>query len=90
LQVNETPAYLSHKKRFKKDKQLLIKIEETIQLLKQEKIHFKKIICKKDKNRYSIRVANTSYRILATIYDNTADLICVCTHQKYDRYNKNC
>ena len=46
--------------------------------------------CKKDKDRYSIRVVNTQYRILMTMVNNEALLVCVCSHDNYDRINKNC
>ncbi len=54
------------------------------------RLHFKKIVCKSDKNRHSIRIINTSYRIIFTILDSTAYLICVCDHDDYDRRNRNC
>ena len=54
------------------------------------RLHFKKIICKNDKNRHSIRIINTSYRIIFTIFDGRAYLVCVCDHDDYDRRNKNC
>ena len=53
-------------------------------------LHFKKIICKNDKHRHSIRVLNTSYRIIITVQTNIAYMICVCDHDDYDRRNKNC
>ena len=53
-------------------------------------LHFKKIVCKIDKNRHSIRVLNSSYRIIMTILDQTAYLICICDHDDYDRRNRNC
>jgi len=54
------------------------------------RLHFKKIVCKSDKSRHSIRIINTSYRIIFTIIDNIAYFICVCDHDDYDRRNRNC
>jgi len=53
-------------------------------------LHFKKIVCKNDKYRHSIRVLNTSYRIIMTLEKNIGYLICICDHDDYDRRNKNC
>ena len=44
----------------------------------------------KDKNRYSITIINTQYRILATICDNKAVFLMLVNHKTYDRINKNC
>lgn len=94
MQVNETSSFLSSKKSFRKNIELIDKIKETIILLKKDKsdisLHHKKITCKKNKNRYSIKVLNTQYRILLNEFDEYIDLICVCSHDKYQRYNKNC
>ena len=58
---------------------------------KDPRLHYKKIICKQDKNRYSIRLLNNSgYRIIMSIIDNIAYLICICDHDDYDRRNRNC
>jgi len=53
-------------------------------------LHFKKIQCKKAKNMYSIRLLNSSYRILMTVENDKAFLRCVCDHDDYERRNKNC
>lgn len=53
-------------------------------------LQYKKMTCKKDKNRYSIRVINTKYRILMTSIENKHILVCVCDHDDYDYRNKNC
>ena len=46
--------------------------------------------CKKDKDRHSIRVQNTQYRILMSVNKKEIFLICICDHDDYDRRNKNC
>ena len=49
-----------------------------------------KITCKRDKNRYSITVIGTQYRILVTICKDMAVFMRVVNHKTYDRINKNC
>ena len=95
MQVDFLTSYKQSLKRFlKKDRQLANTIDATIELFAldkyDERLKLKKIVCKKDKNRYSIRVINTSYRILLTFHNTNAILVCVCGHDKYDNYNKNC
>ena len=94
LQVNESSAYLRYKKSLKNRNDLLKKIDQTIELLEKDKtdgsLHFKKMTCKRNKYRYSIRVLNSSYRILLTYHEDIAELQCVCSHDRYDRENKNC
>jgi hypothetical protein len=87
---------------YQKDKNKLIaknhlledKITQTEELVQKEitnpKLRLHKINCKKDKNRYSITIINTQYRILVTICDNIATFYRLLDHNKYDRYNKNC
>jgi len=94
LLVKETKRYIKLKNKFQNDKLLTNKLETTIELFKKDKndvsLQFKQIICKKDKNRYSIRVIGTKYRILMTVFDEYVELFCVCNHDKYDYYNKAC
>jgi plasmid maintenance system killer protein len=54
------------------------------------KLQLKKIKCKRDKNRHSIRIPNTQYRILMSITENLTVLQCICDHDEYDMRNKNC
>jgi mRNA-degrading endonuclease RelE of RelBE toxin-antitoxin system len=54
------------------------------------RLQFKHISCKRDKNRHSIRIPNTQYRILMSIIDNITLLVCICDHDDYDYRNKNC
>ena len=69
-------------------------IEKTLTLFQnntsEASLHYKKMTCKKDKNRYSIRVFNSAYRILMTVIDDVAFLVCICDHDDYDYRNKNC
>ena len=53
-------------------------------------LHYKDIKCKKDKNRYSIRVPNTQYRILMTVLDDVAYFVALLNHKEYDKNNKDC
>ena len=95
MTTTETVQYLRTKKRLLKKHSLSGNdIETTLELFEKDKddasLHYKKMICKKDKSRYSIRVLNTQYRILMTVTNNEALLVCVCSHDDYDRINKNC
>jgi Txe/YoeB family toxin of Txe-Axe toxin-antitoxin module len=94
LLVKESIRFTKLKNKHKKDKVLIERIVSTIKLLEADKtdvaLHFKKITCKTDKNRYSVRVLNTKYRILMTVFDEYVELFCVCNHDTYDRYNDNC
>ncbi len=69
-------------------------IDTTLELFKQDSnhvsLHYKKMNCKKDRDRYSIRIPNTQYRILMNCSFNVSYLVCVCSHDEYDRRNKGC
>ena len=54
------------------------------------RLQFKSINCKRDKNRHSIRIPNTQYRILMSITNEISLLVCICDHDDYDLRNKNC
>ena len=95
MQVEYTRSYKSSAKKLKKNnKDLITKIEESEKILREDhtdtRINFKPMTCKKNKTMHSIRVINTQYRILFTLYENIAELRCVCDHDEYDRRNKNC
>ncbi|MBU1658337.1 hypothetical protein KKG72_04705 [bacterium] len=94
MQVNETKTYITSKKRFKNQAQLLTKIDKTIDALKNDTVtpnmNFKKINCKRDKTRHSIRVVGTKYRVLLSFENNISDLVCICDHDTYEQHNKNC
>ena len=53
-------------------------------------LHYKSITCKKDKNRYSIRVPNTQYRVLMSVIDSIAYFQALLNHSDYDKNNKDC
>lgn len=94
MQVNETKKFSIYKKKLKNETFLLSKLEETLLLLKKdfthEPLNFKKINCKKDKFRHSIRIIGTQYRVLLSVHNEIIDLHCICNHDEYDRLNKNC
>ena len=95
MQVKFDTSYDRSLKWFqKKHKQIIPIIQESIELLQTDKndtrLQYKKINCKKNKNRHSIRVINQPYRILFAVYENEYRLVCVCSHDKYDQHNKNC
>ena len=95
MRIIETVQYLRTKKKLlKKHSVSENDIDETLALFEKDKgdlsLHYKKMICKKNKDRYSIRVLNTQYRILMTVINYESLLVCVCSHDDYDRINKNC
>jgi mRNA-degrading endonuclease RelE of RelBE toxin-antitoxin system len=95
MTIVETTQYIRTKKKIVK-KFILTEQEINLTLtlfLKNQNdplLHYKKMTCKKDKNRYSIRLLNTQYRILMTVLDNEAILVCICDHDDYDMRNKRC
>ncbi len=95
MTIVETTQYIRTKKKIVK-KFILTEqeINVTLTLFQKNKndplLHYKKMTCKKDKNRYSIRVLNTQYRILMTVLNNEAVLACICDHDDYDMRNKGC
>lgn len=94
LQVNQTKNFLRYKKKYLKNKSLYAKIEKSLELLESDNktasLQYKKINCKHDKQRHSIRVVGTQYRILMSVYATQTDLQCICDHDEYDYQNKNC
>jgi len=93
--IIETVQYIRTKKKLLKKHSLSKNdIKITLDLFKRDKahlsLHYKKMTCKKDKDRYAIRVLNTQYRILMTVLNDEALLVCICSHSDYDRINKNC
>ena len=69
-------------------------IDETVSLYlsnrNDPRLHFKPIDCKRDKYRHSIRIPNTQYRILMSVYEALTVLVCICDHDDYNRRNKGC
>ena len=81
------------KKKYLKNSSSNAKIlEEVIAIFKEDpqKLEYKPIRCKKDKNRYSIRIFNTGYRILLSSLPNSFVFRCICNHNEYDRRNRGC
>ncbi|KIM10077.1 MAG: hypothetical protein KU38_08080 [Sulfurovum sp. FS08-3] len=88
--------------RYERDIKKLIKshtlsreaIEATEQLFIKDplspSLRYHQIKCKKDKNRYSITVPNTQYRILITVIGSEAYFNTILNHKSYDRINKDC
>ena len=95
MNIIETSQYLRTKKHLIK-KHILSKseIEGCLKLwatdMYHASLHYKKMTCRKDKERYAIRIPGTQYRILMNVDLDTAYLVCVCSHDEYDRRNKNC
>jgi len=95
MRIIFTDVYLKDKNKLVSKNYLLSEtIKITEDLFEKEPFNHKlrthKIICKKDKNRYSITIINTQYRILVTICENIATFYRLLNHKRYDRYNKNC
>ena len=71
-------------------------IDKTITLYKSEKnnpkLHYHKIVCKKDKCRKSIALLDTNqqYKILLSEQQDKIYFIFIGHHKKYDRLNKEC
>jgi mRNA-degrading endonuclease RelE of RelBE toxin-antitoxin system len=95
MTIEETIQYKRTKKKLLK-KHILSEdeIKRTLHIfqnnIEEPSLHYKKMTCKKDKNRYSIRVLNSGYRILMTVIDDNVFLVCICDHDDYDYRNKNC
>ena len=71
------------------------KIEQTENLFRKDpshlKLEMKSIICRRDKNKKSIRViGNDGFRILVSIRDDIAYFQDIMDHDKYDRVTKDC
>ena len=92
VEIVETPVFKFYLKKIK-DEKIKKRIEKVKELLLKNPSHpslqFKKIVCKKEKERYSIRL-NENYRILLNIIDDKYYFHCICSHDEYDRINKNC
>lgn len=93
--INKSSKYTRDVQKLIKSNSLsLVKIEACEKLFEEDYKHislrYHQIKCKKDKNRYSISIPNTQYRILATVIDNIAYFRTLLNHKSYDRINKNC
>ncbi len=95
MTIDKTPRYNRTVKKIIKAHKLtneeIIATEELfLSDYKHKSLRFHSITCKKDKNRYSITVPNTQYRILMTIIDDVAYLVALLNHRDYDKNNKDC
>lgn len=95
MTIDKTPRYKrTIKKIIKAHKLTSEEITATEELFlsdpKHKSLRFHDITCKKDKNRYSITVPSTQYRILMTILDDVAYLVALLNHKDYDKNNKDC
>lgn len=95
MKIIETTQYVRTRKKILKKYYLLQSdIDATLALFNDKhddaSLHYKKMNCKKDKDRHSIRIQNTQYRILMTVNEDEAFFVCICDHDDYDRRNKNC
>ena len=94
MQVKFDIKYERSKKKIAK-RISLDKIEKTEQLFGNEpshvKLELKSIVCRRDKNKKSIRVlGNGGFRILISIRDEIAYFQDIMDHSKYDRVTKDC
>jgi len=93
--IERQTRYIRDIKKLTKSHKLTIEeIDFTEELLCKDLYHktlrFHKIVCKKDKDRYSITIPNTQYRILITKLEKKIYLNTLLDHKAYDRINKNC
>jgi len=51
---------------------------------------FKPIRCKKEKTAHSIRIGNSGWRILLSVYADVIYLRRIVDHDEYDRLNRDC
>jgi len=94
MQVEFDAKYLRSKNKIAKHIGIE-KIDETEKLFQNNpydpKLMIKRIVCRRDKNKKSIRViGNEGFRILISIRDNIAYFQDIMNHDKYDRLTKNC
>ena len=94
MQVEFDIKYLRSKRKVAK-KISLKAIEDTEELFKTDpnskKLNLKKIVCRRDKNKLSIRVlGNDGYRILLTTKNEIVVFQDIMNHDKYDRLTKDC
>jgi len=93
--IDKSSKYLRDVQKLVKSNTLNLEKIETCEKLfvkdyQHTSLRYHQIKCKKDKNRYSISIPNTQYRILATIIDDIAYFRTLLNHKSYDRINKNC
>ncbi len=94
MRVEYDAKYLHSKKKIIKRIDIG-RIEQTEALFKNDsshpKLEMKNIVCRRDKNKKSIRViGNEGFRILISIRDKIAYFQDIMGHNKYDRVTKSC
>ena len=94
MQVKFDIKYERSKKKIAKRINLQ-QIEQTEDLFESDPFHsklkLKSIVCRRDKNKKSIRViGNDGFRILISIRDDIAYFQDIMDHNKYDRMTKDC
>ncbi len=94
MQVKYDAKYLRSKKKIIK-RIGIEKIKQTEALFQNnpssKKLEMKNIICRRDKNKKSIRViGNDGFRILISIRGDIAYFQDIMDHNKYDRLTKDC
>lgn len=90
-----TPKFERDCKRFTSKRILTqAQIDETIDVYLADstdhRIRLHNITCKHDKNRKSITIIGTQYRILLTIENDSPLFVRLVDHDEYDRLNKDC
>jgi len=95
MKIEKLPRYNRDVKKILKAHKLSLKIIEDTENLFLENpqdpsLRYHKINCKKDKNRYSITIINTQYRILLTDLGEKITFNTLLNHNSYDRINKDC
>ena len=95
MEIEYSKDYLRTLKRITKKRTLSSDaIDDTVSLYLSDsfdpRLQFKKITCKRDKYRHSMRIPNTQYRILMSITEDVTILVCICDHDDYDFRNKSC
>jgi len=95
MKIDKSPRYKRTVKKILKSHTLTLeKIEECERLFEEDYKHlslrYHQIRCKKDKNRYSITVPNTQYRILLSHFTDKVIFVALLNHKDYDKNNKDC
>ena len=95
MTIEKLPRFLRDVKKLTKKRLLTLEqIEETQELFIKDReldsLRYHPIRCKKDKNRWSITVPHTAYRILVTDLGDVVKFNTLLDHDAYDRINKNC
>ncbi len=95
MKIDKSPRYNRTVKKILKSHTLSRdKIEECEKLFEDDYKHYSlryhQIRCKKDKNRYSITVPSTQYRILLSNFGDKVILVALLNHKDYDQNNKDC